>query len=264
MQRDIVKFEKGAILRKEMLESMYNYPHVLAESYYSHFSDGILYGLEWYEKNGKNYICAGALKYKGNIYFQPQEFAFEDMIQTKAEDREYYVYFKESPVKSTYCQDIYELEPVLETEPVSDGFCYKYVKYAFGSFRALDSKKIYGLYASPDGAGFSLPPYIIREELMPVLSEKTSKHPLDYEIMKTVYDNRPLSADFVRAYLSEYNSSDPDERVDETVSRDNVREAVDNLKKAVEKLMLPGVRLIEKTEASVEKSDDFGDGRLLV
>lgn len=260
LQRDIVRFEKGAILRKEMLESMYNYPRFLAEGYYALYGDGVLYGLEWLEADGKHCISPGAVKYKGNIFFQTDMIVLEDAVSSdelKA-GQEYYVYFRETPVKQSYSQDVYELVLSLETEPINDGFCYKYIKYEFKRFKALDNKKVYGLFAAPGNDGFSIPAYIIKTEIMPLLTEKKAKHPLDYEIMKNVYSNQPLPVGLVQLYISEYDAgvTEQSKKEEIKITCENVRELIDKLIVAVKELTLSAKLITVKEENNSAPSDE--------
>lgn len=252
LQRDVVKFEKGAILRKEMLESIYNYPRILNESYYSHYSDGILYGLEWYEVNGKHCISPGALKYKGEIYFQTDTIVLEDEISIDElkTSQEYYIYFKELPAESSYSRKVFNLGLNFTTEPISNGFCYKYIKYELNKIKSLDSKKICGLYASFEPNSFCIPVNIIEKEILPVISKKITKHPLDFEVLISIYKHNPLPVEIVELYISEYNSSisDLSDKIEIDLSRENVRMLVDNLVKAVDLLVPPAFCLAEKKE----------------
>lgn len=263
MQRDVVRFEKGAILRKEMLESMYNYPHFLVEGYYSLYSDGILYGLEWYEDNGKHYISPGAIKYKGSVYFQSETIALEDMVNIDdlQGSQEYYVFYKETPVKHSYSQDVYDLVLSLETEPITNGFCYKYIKYELKRFKSLDHKKIYGLFASPQKNSFSVPYHIIKSEIMPILVEKESKHPLDYEIMRMAYCNQPLPAELIQLYLSEYNRAikNADERIKTDISCDNARQLVNYLSAASKSLAFSNGLSVGKDEDKSFAQNNYGN-----
>lgn len=265
MQRDIVNFQKGAILRKEMLESLYNYPHFLVEGYYSLYSDGILYGLEWFESDGKHYISPGAIKYKGYIYFQSETIVLEDVVNIDdlQGSQEYYVFYKETPVKHSYSQDVYDLVLSLEAEPITDGFCYKYIKYELKRFKSLDYKKIYGLFASPKRDSFSIPNHIIKSEIIPILIEKESKHPLDYEIMRMSCSNEPLPADFVQLYLSEYNRTikNADEKIKTDISCDNARQLVNCFSEAIKLLAFYAGLSSEETEVKSDlqnKEDDEG------
>lgn len=255
LQRDVVKFEKGAVLRKEMLESMYNYPRILNEGYYSRYSDGILYGLEWYEENGKHFISPGALKYKGEIYFQVKTIVLEDEVCELNASQEYYIYFQELPPERSYSQEVYTLGLVLTTEPIDNGFCYKYIKYELKRIKALDNKKIFGLYASSESDSFGIPINIIKKEIVPIINEKLAKHPLDFELLKNAYMNNPLPAEMAALYISEYNNSvsDSSDKIEIDLSHENVRKLVDGLAAAVKLLTLPTVVLTEKSEA---KSDD--------
>ncbi|MBQ7008823.1 MAG: hypothetical protein IJN05_06360 [Ruminococcus sp.] len=255
MQRDVVRFEKGSILRKEMLESMYSFPRFLCDGYYSKYGNGVLYGLEWEKIDDKHFISPGALKYNGEIYFQTEKLVVEDSIDMVSLEsgQEYYVYFKEASPEKTESREIFELVLSFEKKPVEDGICIRYVKYVLGSIRDSD-QKIFGLYATPDSSAWGLPPCVIKDKIYNNLLEKKIKHPLDYEILKCVYDNRPLSTTFIELYISEYNSLEgKTEKNDFVISENCIKELVDEFVKAVQKLVLP-VSVIQNTEAVEKKS----------
>ena len=243
MQRDVVRFEKGSILRKEMLESMYNFPRFLCEGYYSSYGDGVLYGLEWGISDGKHFITPGALKYKGEIYFQTDTLILEDVIESFSLEsgQEYYIYFKESTPIHTAAQDFYELVISFEKEPIENGFCIKYVKYELNKIKDSE-KKIFGLYAMPDSSAWGIPPWVVKDKTYSILLEKKTKHHLDYEILKCIYDNRPLSTSFIELYISEYNNTvnkDAKITIDSEMTDKSIKELVDGFCKAVQKLELP-------------------------
>ncbi len=271
MQSDTVKFEKGAILRREMLESLYNYPRFLTESYFSQYNDGLLYGLEWIEIDEKHGISPGALKYKNRVYFQTDAIFLEDELPTGNLDAgEYYLYFKEAPAVSSYSREVYELKLSIEDNPICGGLCYKYLKFEFGNFKVLNKKKIFGLYASPEKNGFAIPYDVIDSELLPVISEKQFKHPLDYEIMKTVCLRQPLPVSLVKLYISEYNllknylKETHKKIIHMEISRDNVRRLLDNLIEAAKELTVPAAfEISQSSEAPKENENHTYTGKLL-
>ena len=78
LRRSEIEFKTGSILRKEMLQEIYEYPRVALEGLFSDYSDGILYGLEWKENEENHHlICPGALKLGGNIYLLGNELDVE-------------------------------------------------------------------------------------------------------------------------------------------------------------------------------------------
>lgn len=254
MQRDVVKFEKGSILRKEMLESMYDFPRFLCDGYYSKYGDGVLYGLEWENIDNKHSITPGALKYNGEIYFQTEKLIVEDSINMESLEsgQEYYVYFKEASPQKMESREIFELVLSFEKKPVEDGICIRYVKYMLGSIRDSD-KKIFGLYATSDPSVWGVSPCVIKDKIYNKLLEKKIKHPLDYEILKCVYDNRPLSTAFIELYISEYNIFEGKvEKNDFVISENCIKELVDKFVEATEKLVLP-VSVIQNAETVEEK-----------
>lgn len=60
--------QSGMLLSKEILEQM-NAQSRLFQLQYTDYPDGILYGLEPFEKNGILYLSIGMLKYQGKYFF---------------------------------------------------------------------------------------------------------------------------------------------------------------------------------------------------
>ena len=64
-----VSFLHGNILTKEMLDEIYAYPRNFVELKYNDYSDGIITGLDFVEKDGTMYLTKGFVKFKGEYYF---------------------------------------------------------------------------------------------------------------------------------------------------------------------------------------------------
>lgn len=267
LQRDVVRFEKGSILRKDMLESIYDYPRIVNQTYYSRYSDGILYGLEWFEENGEHYISSGALKYKDELYFQTDCVHVESALSeyTLKPGQEYYLYFREEKISDNVSHDTYVLNLAVSPEPVADVFIYKYIKYELGKIKPLDRKIVFGLYASPNRKSFGIPVGVIKDDLLDILDRKVNKHPLDYDILRSVYSGQPLLADFVQLYIKEYNNmEDVSQKIECSASCENVREFIDCFLRAVEELVLPSAVYIEQCKSSEnEKADEPLCGSML-
>ena len=195
MQRTEVSFLSGEILRKEMLQDMYEYPRVIMEGYYSGYSDGILYGLNWKdaEKSGHHIITPGALKLHGKIYFLANPLDVEECFDSLSSDTRYRLFFLESdqvqcqPSRKIYNLDLRALKSG-DVEKVRDeGFYYAYVNFTVeGGFRFIrDDEQLYGLYAAVNGGrnAYSLPPYWLEKDILPILTDKQKRHPFDYELI---------------------------------------------------------------------------------
>ena len=269
VQRDVVRFEKGSVLQKEMLESLYNYPRVICESFYSNYSDGILYGLECIEEDEQRHrITAGALKYKGNIYISSESVVLEEMsdYQNLTDSQMYYLCFKERQVESTYSRDVYNLDLSFEIAPNDNMFCYKYLKYQLNRISILDNVEICGLYSVAEPDSFGIPVTIIKNEIMPVLLKKDNKHPLDFIIMNSVYEHKALSYDFVNMYLSETDNELNTEFNDLINNRSpkRVREFVNAFKKSAEKLKMSSTVIMSSNEPlQSNKKEERSHGRML-
>ena len=246
-----------------MLESIYDYPRIVNQTYYSRYSDGILYGLEWFEENGEHYISSGALKYKDELYFQTDCVALSEY--TLKPGQEYYLYFREEKISDNVSHDTYVLNLAVSPEPVADVFIYKYIKYELGKIKPLDRKIVFGLYASPNRKSFGIPVGVIKDDLLDILDRKVNKHPLDYDILRSVYSGQPLLADFVQLYIKEYNNmEDVSQKIECSASCENVREFIDCFLRAVEELVLPSAVYIEQCKSSEnEKADEPLCGSML-
>lgn len=246
MLRCEMTFNKGSILRKEMLEELYDYPRVALESYYDSYTDGILYGMEWKESiqnTGHHIITPGALKYHGQIYFLKSPIEVESLIDEKLKiDNFYRLFFmKKEEVTQKPSQIIYEL--TLESiqsnkleEARKKGFYYAYIRYDHNRRAHIinDEKEVYGLFAANDGYNYKLPPYLIKEQLKELLENKEYKHPLDFILLREIYNEKGLSVSIARLYLQETLK----EKSSLDMIINNPKELIDQLKKACEKLKL--------------------------
>lgn len=95
-------FEKGKILKREMLESLRDYPRTFVNLYYRDYSDGILFGCNIDVHDKTLQINTGALKHKEKIYIidSPQSLPYsytnkETMVKIRfmeeAENQDFYI-----------------------------------------------------------------------------------------------------------------------------------------------------------------------------
>jgi hypothetical protein len=89
----IPKFEKGRVLKKEMLENLRDYPRNFFDIYYKDYSDGIISGTDVYICEKTAIIKKGIVKHKGRIYMLEDEFEIpyyhtnkETLIKIKFDD----------------------------------------------------------------------------------------------------------------------------------------------------------------------------------
>lgn len=215
MQRSELKFERGEILSKEMLQDMYQYPKIAIETYYDRYSDGILYGLEWKECNGGYHkIMPGALKYRGNIYFLSSAIDVECLLESEIEvDQNYKICFVEKKKQNVIpSQDIYQLElRALQSQEYQEKkerlFYYARVKCTnkkqLELFYNDSDDEIYGLFAANDGYEYQLPNWLVEKEFISLIKKKNEKHIFDYMILKDTSQGKGISVSFMKIYLQE-------------------------------------------------------------
>ncbi|WP_042473920.1 hypothetical protein [Bacillus ndiopicus] len=62
------QFQKGRILKREMLESLRDYPREIVDLYFQDYSDGIIAGLDITVDGTNLLVSKGIVKYQGHIY----------------------------------------------------------------------------------------------------------------------------------------------------------------------------------------------------
>lgn len=88
-------------------------------------------------------------------------------------------------------------------EAKKNGFYYSYIEVAAGNIfeKIKDEESLYGLYAAKDGYDFSLSPYLLRENILPLLEEKSEKHPLDFELLRIICLGESMPLSIVIVYI---------------------------------------------------------------
>lgn len=267
MKRTELSFEKGAILRKEMLQDLYQYPKAVMNTYFDSYGDGILYGLSWKENGqGTHAIMPGALKFQGQIYVQEEPLCVEEYFGNQQGctidlDQKYRIFFLNGrPAKEEPSRKIFTLEPVLiqsgELEEAErNGFYYAYVRMDGGHGMRLiaDSDCLYGLHAGNGMYGFRLPPQDLKERILPVLEKKKHRHILDYELLKGIYTEESVQTEIVVLYIQEYFDMAGSSR---SVQADRPKQLLEQLAEAAENLeyQLPALKSSKKQQRQ-EKSD---------
>lgn len=222
MYRSELELKKGSILRKEVIEEIYVYPKVITETYYSKFSDGILYGLEWVcsqENNGHNFIMPGALKYHGEIYYLPEKIDVEESLANEIEiDKYYRLCFEEQKPENTVETLTYfnlKLRAVLSDE-------YDEIKersFFYSRVRVIEDKRVevfyedevFGLFAGGDGYSYKLPQWLVEyKKIYDLLTGKKNKHPLDFLLLKEISEKKGLSLSLIDLYLTESSAENYD------------------------------------------------------
>ena len=68
-------FEKGRILKIEMLENLRDYPRMMTDLYFAAYSDGIITGADIQVKEDTLVITKGIVKHKGRVYLLVSDIA---------------------------------------------------------------------------------------------------------------------------------------------------------------------------------------------
>lgn len=265
MQRTEISFKSGEILRKEMLKDMYEYPRIVMEGYYSSYSDGILYGLEWRENNevkGHHIITPGALKLHGKIYYMSEPLCVEENFENLKIDSRYRLFFVEKaesykePSMEIFKLDFVAVLSADVEEAKKNGFYYSYIEVAAGNIfeKIKDAESLYGLYAAKDGYDFSLSPYLLRENILPLLEEKSEKHPLDFELLRIICLGESMPLSIVIVYIKEYYKTKSKAETDISELVNNSVKIFEEFIKAVKELH--GEKTVIKTRDKTVKSEE--------
>ncbi len=269
MIRSEIEFKKGSILRKEMLQEMYNYPRVALESFYYNYSDGILYGLLWEDiGDDKHIITPGALKYKGEIFYLKESIEIEKEIMDDLDVNGYYrlcFTLKEAEKtiesKTDYYMDLHALQSNKYKEVKENSFWYAYINYSGnGKIELIEGDDaikygVPGLIAANDGFSFQLPNWLVKNRLLLELEEKNSKHPLDYQLLNKIYSGESINIGFINVYLNETG--------DNKLSREcDPQEALNVLDDAIKKLFFKVEVINEEKPKEVVKKKEFRGGSL--
>lgn len=213
MYRSTVAFEKGSILRKEMLTDLYEYPRIAVESYYASYTDGILYGLEWrdnQEKPGSHLITPGALKFQGELYFMADCIDVEAAFSDLEIDGKYRLFFMRQPeereidARTVYPLKLEAVQSAGLAEARQRGYYYAYIECTVDkTFLMIDDpKELYGLMAAADGYAYRFPGHAVGK-IKDILEAKRDKHPLDHQLLRDIYERKGVSVSLVRLYLQE-------------------------------------------------------------
>lgn len=94
MKKEIIKFERGSILTKNMLESLYSYPKDLIDINYMDYSNGIIKGLSIVKKEDSFLLQKGILKYKNEIFVLNKDLNLEKYLKDLKDGFRYVIYFE--------------------------------------------------------------------------------------------------------------------------------------------------------------------------
>lgn len=92
-----VSFVHGAVLTKDMLGELYQYPRDFVKLKYDSYSDGILEGIDFVVQEGNVCITRGIIKFQGEYYFLLQPVNLTVYLQGKSlQDKQYNLYLQRS------------------------------------------------------------------------------------------------------------------------------------------------------------------------
>lgn len=217
-----VSFLHGSILTKEMLNEIYVYPRNFVELKYNVYSDGIIEGLNFIEKDGITYLTKGIVKIEGEYYFLLDDIDLTSYFKETQKEQNwkndvYYLYLKsETPIKvdsivvkklSLYVSenkesDLFLLCRFFGTKDNLDLPKLKYNKE--DEFKDLIKTESYvnlinTLYAMPKKATYH--PFLF-EAVAEYLKQKQDKRALDYVILMQIQNMKVLSIDAMETYIN--------------------------------------------------------------
>lgn len=217
-----VSFLHGSILTKEMLNEIYIYPRHFIDLKYNVYSDGIIEGLNFIEKDGITYLTKGIVKIEGEYYFLLDDIDLTSYFKETQKEQNwkndvYYLYLKsETPIKvdsivvkklSLYVSenkesDLFLLCRFFGTKDKLDLPKLKYNKE--DEFKDLIKTESYvnlinTLYAMPKKATYH--PFLF-EAVAEYLKQKQDKRALDYVILMQIQNMKVLSIDAMETYIN--------------------------------------------------------------
>lgn len=227
-----------------MLQDLYEYPRIAVESMFSDYSEGILYGLGWKAVDSQQHVISpGALKFKNEIYFLQDEICIEEELEDKLSvNGSYRLCFMLQEVSQQIesKKDFYLKLEVLQDEEYQKNkdnlFWYAYMKFSGErKIELLTTTKfgVPGLIAASDGFAYQLPNWLIKATVLPELEKKIEKHPLDYVLLRDIYEGKPVSISIINMYLNELKKGSLNHDCNPTNALNVLLQAVSELKMQV-------------------------------
>ena len=102
----ILNFPHKAILTKELLQEIYQYPREFFRLIYNDYADGIISGLNYFIDGEKNLILsAGMILFDGEIYFLAENTNISDLAEKNnlVDGRDYYILPQKESQKKSPC-----------------------------------------------------------------------------------------------------------------------------------------------------------------
>ena len=216
-----VSFVHGAVLTKDMLGELYQYPRDFVKLKYDSYSDGILEGIDFVVHEGNVCITRGLIKFQGEYYFLLQPVNLTVYLQGKSlQDKQYNLYLQRSEKK--YADHITEksLEIYISEDTETDMFLLfrfwgtdmrlptvrsqedmvKSTKksrfWEFDNPLYVDFRDT--VYAMPEKGTFH--PFLFRA-VRKYLKEKENKSTIEWGLLLQLQNNSILAVETMRTYL---------------------------------------------------------------
>lgn len=216
-----VSFLHGSILTKEMLNEIYIYPRNFVELKYNVYSDGIIEGLNFVEKDGITYLTKGIVKIAGEYYFLLNDVDLTSYFKEIQKKQNWkndvcYLYLKsEMPIKADSIVvkklDLYvsenkesDLFLLCRFSSINDNlYLPKLNNRKKNEFEDLIINHLYvnlvnTLYAMPKKATYH--PFLF-EAVAEYLKQKQDKRVLDFVILMQIQNMKVLSIDAMETYI---------------------------------------------------------------
>lgn len=269
--------QSGMLLSKEILEQM-NAQSRLFQLQYTDYPDGILYGLEPFEKNGILYLSTGMLKYQGKYFFLESPMNLFDILDEFDEKgkmgfTEYrgfaFVPSEQENVHEGISSDCLQLELCEKKDLNSDNIVIAEFQY-HNSKRIWKSKNqsavekledqlntegyyysfLHTMYSMPHENVFS--PYIY-QLMKECLSQKKHRSSADLMLLFTLCQNRLVSFEVLKEWFDFYKIQ---------VNFSDRKNIINNFLKALKKEAVEKSTMTKKTvqqnKPKKKFNDDFG------
>ncbi|MDE6102709.1 MAG: hypothetical protein K2F73_07020 [Ruminococcus sp.] len=224
-----VKFESGKLLSREMLEQLEKQTGLFLNQY-SSYPDGILYGFEFSEYDGRLFLSGGALKKNGRIYFSDKKISVTDVLDVYDSGCKNGTHIPYMALVFRESGDVTEAECIVSSCMnfmfVCDDETDSDKDIVIARFQYYPEKRIWQNNADTESAlreqlnrkghsySFVDAPYIVSGEitfspfifsLMAELLEKKSCFTdRDFSLLAMIYQEKILSLNVICAYLRSY------------------------------------------------------------
>ena len=213
-----VSFTHGTVLTREMLEAVYEYPREFMQLQYGGHSDGILYGMDFFQRNDELWLGRGIFKAEDRFYFLMDDMNLTGLVKKKGlpEGRQQYYFQLEHTTssgqacikKAVFSIAIVDFPP----EKYSLGkFCWERNEIRLPQIKSeKESKEIFSGFFSRACLSLFDVKYAFREEatyhpflfraVCEYLQQKKQKSMLDYALLVQLLNQPILSMATVCMY----------------------------------------------------------------